>query len=82
MLVSHVHVRMNRAHAQFRTNQVSKQEYVDYEFVRTMTFEFSVIHHFLPNRGRILPVLIYNGPQPMNVSVGGFCQDLAENCKL
>ena len=31
---------------------------------------FSIIHNFLPNHGRILPGLTFNGSEPLNVNTG------------
>ena len=47
---------------------------------------FPIFRHFLPNHGRILPALTYNGSQPLNVNAGrilpGFGRKLGNIGKL
>ena len=47
---------------------------------------FPIFRNFLPNRGRILPALTYNGPQPLNVNAArilpGFGRKLRNIGKL
>ena len=43
------------------------------------SFEASIMRHFLPNPGWIIPASMPNGLRPLNVNAGRILSDLAEN---
>ena len=57
-------------------------DHCEWEPRRYTYWSFSIICHFLPNPGRILPALTCNGSQLLMSMLAGFCQDLAENDEL
>ena len=43
---------------------------------------FSIFHHFLPNYGRILPALTFNGRHKLNVNLGRILPWFGRKCRI